>query len=257
MVMHWRGTDKKYANNVSPLLVGPQGCRKSTFCRSLIPPAMRAYYTDSIDFSRKTDAELYLNRFALINIDEFDQISATQQGYLKHILQKPIVNMRKPYGNAVLEMRRYASFIATSNQKDLLTDPTGSRRFICIEVIGTIDTNKAIDYEQLYAQAMYELDHGERYWFDQSEEQIMTRSNREFEQVSLEEQLFYRYFRPAKEKEDGEWLSPAEILEDIKKNSAIPLSNKRVSVFGRVLRKHEIPSKRVHRGTVYHVVRVL
>ena len=257
MVMHWRGTDKKYANNVSPLLVGPQGCRKSTFCRSLIPPAMRAYYTDSIDFSRKTDAELYLNRFALINIDEFDQISATQQGYLKHILQKPIVNMRKPYGNAVLEMRRYASFIATSNQKDLLTDPTGSRRFICIEVTGTIDTNKAIDYEQLYAQAMYELDHGERYWFDQSEEQIMTRSNREFEQVSLEEQLFYRYFRPAKEKENGEWLSPAEILEDIKKSSAIPLSNKRVSVFGRVLRKHEIPSKRVHRGTVYHVVRVL
>ena len=257
MVMHWRGTDKKYANNVSPLLVGPQGCRKSTFCRSLIPPAMRAYYTDSIDFSRKTDAELYLNRFALINIDEFDQISATQQGYLKHILQKPIVNMRKPYGNAVLEMRRYASCIATSNQKDFLTDPTGSRRFICIEVTGTIDTNKAIDYEQLYAQAMYELDHGERYWFDQSEEQIMTRSNREFEQVSLEEQLFYRYFRPAKEKEDGEWLSPAEILEDIKKNSAIPLSNKRVSVFGRVLRKHEIPSKRVHRGTVYHVVRVL
>ena len=84
-----------------------------------------------------------------------------------------------------------------------------------------------------------------------------TRRNREFEQVSLEEQLFYRYFRPAKEKEDGEWLSPAEILEDIKKNSAIPLSNKRVSVFGRVLRKHEIPSKRVHRGTVYHVVRVL
>ena len=157
----------------------------------------------------------------------------------------------------LLEMRRYASFIATSNQKDLLTDPTGSRRFICIEVTGTIDTNKAIDYEQLYAQAMYELDHGERYWFDQSEEQIMTRSNREFEQVSLEEQLFYRYFRPAKEKENGEWLSPAEILEDIKKSSAIPLSNKRVSVFGRVLRKHEIPSKRVHRGTVYHVVRVL
>ena len=165
--------------------------------------------------------------------------------------------MRKPYGNAVLEMRRYASFIATSNQKDLLTDPTGSRRFICIEVTGTIDTNKAIDYEQLYAQAMYELDHGERYWFDQEEEKIMVENNREFEQVSLEEQLFYRYFRPAKEKEDGEWLSPAEILEDIKKNSAIPLSNKRVSVFGRVLRKHEIPSKRVHRGTVYHVVRVL
>ena len=256
MVVHWRGTDKMHANNVSPLLVGAQGTRKSTFCRSLIPPAIRVYYTDSIDFSQKKDAELYLNRFALINIDEFDQISATQQGFLKHILQKPIVNIRKPHATAVLELRRYASFIATSNQKDLLTDPTGSRRFICIEVLGTIDTNRAIDYEQLYAQAMYELDHGERYWFDPAEERIMTESNREFEQVSLEEQLFYRYFRAAKEEEVGEWLSPAEILDEVGRNSAIPLSNKRVSVFGRVLRKHEIPSKRTKHGSVYHVVRL-
>lgn len=238
------------------MLVGAQGCRKSTFSRSIIPPAIRAYYTDSIDFSRKQDAELYLNRFALINIDEFDQISPTQQGFLKHILQKPIVNMRKSHASTIQEMRRYASFIATSNQKDLLTDPSGSRRFICIETNGTIDTSKAIDYEQLYAQAMYELDHGERYWFDQNEERIMTENNREFEQVSLEEQLFYRYFHPVKEEEDGEWLSPAEILEDIKKNSAIPLSNKRVSVFGRILRKHEIPSKRVRSGTVYHVAKL-
>ena len=256
MVVHWRGTDKMHANNVSPLLVGAQGTRKSTFCRSLIPPAIRVYYTDSIDFSQKKDAELYLNRFALINIDEFDQISATQQGFLKHILQKPIVNIRKPHATAVLELRRYASFIATSNQKDLLTDPTGSRRFICIEVLGTIDTNRAIDYEQLYAQAMYELDHGERYWFDPAEERIMTESNREFEQVSLEEQLFYRYFRAAKEEEVGEWLSPAEILDEVGRNSAIPLSNKRVSMFGRVLRKHEIPSKRTKHGSVYHVVRL-
>ena len=84
----------------------------------------------------------------------------------------------------------------------------------------------------------------------------MTENNREFEQVSLEEQLCYRYFRPAKEEENGEWLSPAEILEDIKKNSAIPISNKRVSVFGRILRTHEIPSQRVRSGTVYHVIRL-
>ena len=148
MVSHWKGSNKKYANSVSPLLVGPQGTRKSTFCRSIMPPSERSYYTDSIDFSRKKDAELYLNRFALINIDEFDQVSSTQQGFLKHILQKPVLNVKKPHGSAVLEMRRYASFIATSNQKDLLTDPSGSRRFICIEVTGVIDTNRPIDYEQ-------------------------------------------------------------------------------------------------------------
>ena len=257
MIAHWRGLGKNHANSTSPILVGPQAYRKSTFCRLILPPCLQAYYTDSIDFSRKRDAELYLNRFLLINMDEFDQIGINQQPFLKHIMQKPVVNTRRPNASAVEELRRYASFIGTSNHKDLLTDTSGSRRYIGVEVTGVIDVVRPVDYEQLYAQAMYELDHGERYWFDQSEEQIMTRSNREFEQVSLEEQLFYRYFRPAKEKEDGEWLSPAEILEDIKKNSAIPLSNKRVSVFGRVLRKHEIPSKRVHRGTVYHVVRVL
>ena len=181
MVSHWKGSNKKYANSVSPLLVGPQGTRKSTFCRSIMPPSERSYYTDSIDFSRKKDAELYLNRFALINIDEFDQVSSIQQGFLKHILQKPVLNVKNPHGSAVLEMRRYASFIATSNQKDLLTDPSGSRRFICIEVTGVIDTNRPIDYEQLYAQAMYELEHGERYWFDQEEEKIMVENNREFE----------------------------------------------------------------------------
>ena len=255
MVAHWRGnTDKKYANSVSPLLVGAQGTRKSTFCRSIVPPELRAYYTDSIDFSRKRDAELYLNRFALINIDEFDQISSTQQGFLKHILQKPVVNVRKPYANAVLEMRRYASFIATSNQKDLLTDPSGSRRFICIEVTEAIDTNRPIDYNQLYTQAMHELDHGERYWFDQSDERIMTENNHDFEQIPPEEQLFYHYFRVAGNDEEGEWLSSAEILNRLRRYSAIPLSTKRVNVFGRILQKHEVPSRRTRFGTLYHVV---
>ena len=111
MVAHWRGFDKQHANSTSPLLVGAQGTRKSTFCRDLIPPELRGYYTDSIDFSRKRDAEMYLNRFALINIDEFDQVTLTQQGFLKHILQKPVVNLRKPHGSSVQELQRYASFI--------------------------------------------------------------------------------------------------------------------------------------------------
>ena len=82
------------------------------------------------------------------------------------------------------------SFIGTSNQKDLLTDPSGSRRFICVEVTGVIDTTQPIDYEQLYAQAMHEIYHGERYWFDSEDEKIMTENNREFEQTPAILQLF-------------------------------------------------------------------
>ena len=255
MVAHWRGnTDKKYANSVSPLLVGAQGTRKSTFCRSIVPPELRAYYTDSIDFSRKRDAELYLNRFALINIDEFDQISSTQQGFLKHILQKPVVNVRKPYANAVLEMRRYASFIATSNQKDLLSDPSGSRRFICIEVTGPIDTNVTINYRQLYAQALNAVAKGERYWLDDADEAILKRTNREFEQLTPLEQLFHSHFRAAEEDEEGQWMMPMQILSALQTKTRDRLAINKVAVFGRTLKKLEIPNKKSRQGTLYHVM---
>ncbi len=91
-------------------------------------------------------------------------------------------------------MRRYASFIATSNHKDLLTDPSGSRRFICIEVKGVIDTSRPIDYDELYAQAMHELAHGERYWFNDADEYVMTEANREFQQYSPEEPVPFPLF---------------------------------------------------------------
>ena len=255
MVAHWRGnTDKKYTNSVSPLLVGAQGTRKSTFCRSIVPPELRAYYTDSIDFSRKRDAELYLNRFALINIDEFDQISSTQQGFLKHILQKPVVNVRKPYANAVLEMRRYASFIATSNQKDLLSDPSGSRRFLCIEVTGPIDTNVTINYRQLYAQALNAVAKGERYWLDDADEAILKRTNREFEQLTPLEQLFHSHFRAAEEDEEGQWMMPMQILSALQTKTRDRLAINKVAVFGRTLKKLEIPNKKSRQGTLYHVM---
>ena len=139
----------------------------------------------------------------LINIDEFDQVSINQQGFLKHLLQKPVANLRKPYGSSIQEMRRYASFIGTSNQKDLLTDPSGSRRFICIEVTAPIDTNVTINYRQLYAQAMEAIVKGERYWFDDADEAILRETNREFEQMSPVEQLFHCYFRSPEEGEEG------------------------------------------------------
>lgn len=256
MVAHWRGYDKKHANSTSPLLVGAQGFRKSTYCRDIMPPELRAYFTDSIDFGRKRDAELYLNRFALINIDEFDQVTLTQQGFLKHILQKPVVNLRKPYGSSVQELRRYASFIGTSNQRDLLSDPSGSRRFICIEVTGVIDTSQPIDYRQLYAQAIHALYKGERYWFDYEEEKILTENNRAFEQIPAIEQLFHQYFRAVEPDEEGEALSPVEILEYIQKRSSIPLSVSKINHFGRLLQKNGIHATHTRKGNVYRVVKL-
>ena len=257
MVAHWRGLDRQHGNNTSPLLVGPQGFRKSTFCRILLPPELRFGYTDSLDFKSKQEAERYLGRFFLINIDEFDQISVTQQGFLKHLLQKPVANLRKPYGNTIREMRRYASFIGTSNQKDLLTDPSGSRRFICIEVTAPINTNVTINYRQLYAQAMEAIYKGERYWLDDEDEQILKQTNREFEQTSPLEQLFHCYLRPAEEGEEGsEWMTAMQILNYLQTKTRDKLAINKVAQFGRMLQKLNIPSYRSYRGTLYHLVKI-
>lgn len=256
MVAHWRGLGKNHANSTSPILVGPQAYRKSTFCRLILPPCLQAYYTDSIDFSRKRDAELYLNRFLLINMDEFDQIGITQQPFLKHILQKPVVNTRRPNASAVEELRRYASFIGTSNHKDLLTDTSGSRRYLGVEVTGVIDVVRPVDYEQLYAQAMAALYHNERYWFDEQEEAIMMEANQEFEQSPAIEQLFLVYYRIAEDDEEGEWMLAADLLQRIQKASKMKFSPRQVNYFGRILQRLGVKSHRKTHGMYYHVVAV-
>ena len=255
MVAHWQGRDRKHGNSVSPLLVGGQGCGKSTFCFNLLPPELNVYYTDSIDFSKRRDAELYLTRFGLINIDEFDQVSEKHQGFLKHLLQKPVVNMRKPYATQVEAVRRYASFIATSNHVDLLSDPSGSRRFICIEVNGMIDNTQPIDYGQLYAQAVAALDKGERYWLTHEEEQMQMQANEVFRQRPLYEDLFFRFYRPAGNKEEGVKMSAGEIYLSLQQESGQKLPQGQVTHFGRFLKKTNLPVFSSNRGKLYLVVK--
>ena len=257
MVAHWRGLgNKMHANSTSPLLIGAQGYRKSTFCRIILPPELRFGYTDSLDFGSKRDAEMYLGRFLLVNIDEFDQVSIHQQGFLKHLLQKPVANLRKPYGSSIQEMRRYASFIGTSNHKDLLTDSSGSRRFVCVEVTAPIDTNVTINYRQLYAQAMQAVRNGERYWFDDEDESVLKETNREFEQISPIEQMFHCYFRLPEEGEEGIWMSPIQILEYLHtKNSNIKFTEGYSKHFGRILKKNSLESRHTNKGTVYRIVK--
>lgn len=155
---------------------------------------------------------------------------------MKHILQKPIVNVRRPHGTATQEMRRYASFIGTSNHKDLLTDTSGSRRYIVVDVTGPIDCSP-IDYEQLYAQAMHDLYKGERYWFDPEDEKVMNESNQEFQVMPIAEQLFHEYFRAATEGEECEQFLAIEILEQVQHDSKIRVSDCNIIQFGRILQR--------------------
>lgn len=256
MVAHWQGIDKQHANSSMPLLIGDQGCGKSTYCAMLLPPQLRDYFTDSIDFSNKRSTELALNRYLLVNLDEFDSISPAYQGYMKHIVQKSVVQSRRPYQRATEAMRRYATFIATSNNFDLLSDPTGSRRFICMEVQGIIDYTQPIDYEQLYAQAVAEIRSGEPYWFTHDEEAQMTNDNQRFQRTCLEEETCFLYFREPTSGEAYEELTCVEILERIKaRQKGFKYTNKTVLQLGRILAAR-LKSRRAHRGTIYKVVEI-
>ena len=130
MVAQWRESDKQLTGNaLVPLLIGRQGCGKTRFCKILLPPELRDYYNDKINFKNEFDLNIALTSFALINIDEFDKTTKGQQVVLKYLLSSADVKFRPPYGKTIKQYRRYTSFVGTTNKRKPLTDPTGSRRF--------------------------------------------------------------------------------------------------------------------------------
>lgn len=134
--------------------------------------------------------------------------------------------------------------------------PTGSRRFICIEVTAPIDTHVTIDYRQLYAQAMTLLYQQERYWLNDEDEAVLRQSNSEFEQISPLEHLFHCNFSPATTDEEGEWLTAMEIFNYLQENTRDKLSVNKINWFGRILHKLNVPKRASIRGTLYHVVKL-
>jgi predicted P-loop ATPase len=192
--------------------------------------------------------------FALINLDEFDSVKPGQQPYLKHLLQKPDVNIRRPHKSSIIAEKRYSVFIATCNHFDLLSAPTGSRRFLCVETDGLIKRTDAFPLAQAYAQALAALRNGERYWFDREEEALITENNLQFQQIPAEEQLLLRYFTFANTPDgDGEWLAAIEIINRLQKRSKIKIGEGRIRHFCRILSRHEVPMKRMKHGNAYRV----
>ena len=214
MVAHWKGIDRNHGNAIVPMLIGKQGCGKSAFCGMLLPEELRDYYIDKIDFKNETAINLGLTSFALINIDEFDMLSKSQQPLLKHLISKADVKMRPPYGKAYEQRRRYASFIATTNNlRPLPDDKSGSRRFICIVVKEQIDYLTPIDYPQLYAQLLAEIARGDRYWFEEAENQRIIDENRNFEKVGNIEKMITMKLCPAKNDDKSALKSIDEIVD--------------------------------------------
>ena len=245
------------ANSVAPLLVSSrQGLGKSTFCRLLMPDVLKAYYTESYDLGSPASAEAKLAACGLINLDEFDKLSASKMPLLKNLMQASALNIRKAYKRSASALPRIASFIGTSNREDLLVDRTGSRRFLCVSLEHAIDCTTPVEYEQLYAQLKAELLSGERSWFNKEEEQAIQQHNALFYKHIPEEEVFRLCFRFATKEDHPQevlTLSATQLFERMKSAHPSVMRGMTAYSLSRILPQL---GERVHtaKGNVYRVV---
>ena len=221
VVAHWLQMDTLHGNEVVPTLIGGQGCGKTTFLRRLLPKHLEQYYLDHLNLSNKFDKEMALTNNLLVNLDELEAIRPSQQAALKQTLSKNKVNGRRIYGSSQDDRPRYASFVSSTNNPHPLTDVTGSRRYICVKIPQGVNINNKgdINYEQLYAQVLYELRELKApYWFNNEEVARIQELNQEFVEKKDIAEMVAACFRKPKDNEVVKGMSSAQLLEVMKDN---------------------------------------
>ena len=217
MVAQWQQRSRDYGNALVPMLIGGQGTHKSTFCKLLLPHALRQYYIDDIKLDSAEQVERVLGRMLLVNIDEYNAKTPREQAKIKRVLTERDVQTRRMRSDQYLMLPRMASFIATTNEREPLTDATGSRRYLCCEVTGVIDTTSPIDHAAIFGQAIAELDAGAPWFLSRDEEAVLERHNEQYRQPVTAEDLLTAHFEPASRSKDS-LMSATAILDELKKH---------------------------------------
>lgn len=257
LTAQWTGQTGKYANSVAPLLVSiRQGCLKSTFCKSLMPDSLSRYYSDEVELTSRSNATRKMSEMGLLNLDEFDKYSPGKIPLLKNLMQMADLNLCKAYQKNFRNLPRIASFIGTSNRFDLLSDNTGSRRFLCVEVKDKIDCT-CIEHKQIYAQLKQELSDGARYWFSAEEEEELQEHNLIFQHRNPAEEVLRSCFRPATSEDPKEKirnLSAADIFKELKKQNPAAMRGSNPNSFSQQLVPAGFLRKHGRYGNFYPVV---
>lgn len=219
-VAHWLQMDTLHGNECVPTLIGAQGCGKTTFVARLLPPELRQYFLDHLNLSNKFDKEMALTNNLIVNLDELDAIRPSQHAALKQTLSKSKVNGRPIYGASQEDRLRYASFVATTNNPHPLSDATGSRRYICLTIPEGqyINNTGEIDYQQLYAQVLHEInDLKAPYWFNNDQVARIQELNLNYMEQKDIAEVVEACIRKPKEGEQGVRMKSGEIVELIRR----------------------------------------
>ena len=216
MVAQMAGIDENHANSVILTLVSPtQGLHKSTFLRNLLPLELRDYYTDDFSLNQKGNAQRKIVEFAIINDDELDKENPKKMPMMKTLMQTMKPSFIGAYKKNFNRLPRAASFTGTSNSRELLTDRTGSRRFLILEPDGMIDV-EGIEHDQIYAQLLHEIEQGEPYFFSKTEEQELQAHNQPYYVKTALERILTSRFRILKSREEAFKMSASTIMGKLK-----------------------------------------
>lgn len=249
--------DRECRNHTCLVMTGEQGKFKTTFLDLLCPPALHGYsYTGKI-YPQEKDTLTYIGQNLIVNID--DQLKALNkrdENELKNLITCPMVKYRMPYDKYVEEHPHLASFVASVNGNDFLTDPTGSRRFLPFEVLSIdIERAKAISMNNVYAEAKALLKSGFRYWFDDDEIAELYRESEDFQVQTAEMELLLRCFEKPTGDESYSLMTTTEILTYLGIYTHQPLVAKRM---GEALKKagYIKVSKRRNGGSPIYVYKI-
>lgn len=236
-------------NHTCLVLTGEQGRFKTTWLDYLCPQSLKSYlFTGKIDPQNK-DVLTMIAEYLFINID--DQLKALNkrdENELKNLITTPAVKYRRPYDVYIEEYPHLASFMASVNGNDFLTDPTGSRRFLPFEVISIdIKTAEQINMDNVFSEVMWLLDNGYRYWFVEEEITELHRLSQQFHVQTVEYEMLLKGFEKP-EADEEYYMTTSEVLNHLKAYTMISLSVKRM---GEALRKagFERVSKRLTKGS--------
>lgn len=245
--------NERKANHTVLLLSGAQGLGKTTWLRNLVPPVLRNYvYSGNLDPTAK-DSSLLMSDCFLIILDELSGQSRVELNQLKALITKDSILERRPYARNAETFVRRASFAATVNDSQILTDRTGSRRFLCFETL-RIDYTSGIDHAAIYAQALGLYKQGFRYWFADKDITEINENNEPFQQSSPEAELLFTYFRKPVRFEVYILLSTSEIMAKIAERTRYSVTTMSVNQLGKVLKSAGFESQKRHGKRLFAVI---
>ena len=240
--------DDNIVNHTVLVLSGPQGVGKTTWILRLLTEKLRKYvYSGTINPDNK-DTLAHISECILINLDELENLNRSELGSLKDLITKMLIRIRRPYGHNNETYARRASFAGSVNNNQFLSDTTGSRRFLCFEII-SINYQHSINMDLVFAQALYLSRNGFKYWFDKEEITEINEINEKHQIQTAEEELLLLYYLPDEKDSPEMSFTTSQVARRLEEMGGLKVNYATINTLGKALRKHNFP--RIKKGGVY------